>query len=175
MFSVQWIISQTASTGLLQSGASSGPHQGTGPNELACTQRQKDCPRSALTSSWLILWRDQVGTPRLPLGAIVSNWDNVKPQISFHLLMDMARKYIDFYTYICVYIYIHKQLMTIMVITDFFYRKTFLFTPFCFFKIFFFFSSLVFFFLFLYYFSPPLQQRAPALLLHWYYSWMDSV
>ena len=64
MLSVQCIISQTASTGLLQFGVSAGPHRGTGPtNELAYAEQrqwvgykkkkqtagQKDCDWSALT------------------------------------------------------------------------------------------------------------------------------
>lgn len=51
----------------------------------------------------------QVGTSGLPLSAVVwtrTSWNHKPP---FHLLMDMARKYIDLYTYIYIYmcVYVH--------------------------------------------------------------------
>lgn len=91
-------------------------HRGTGPNELRLHRAwkrlagQKDCHWSALTSSWLILltWMQSGWDARPAARCGRLNRDNVEPQTPFHLLVDMARKYIDLYTYICVYIYIHK-------------------------------------------------------------------
>lgn len=78
MLSVQCIISQTASTGLLQFWVSAGRHRGTGPNELAHAEgrhwvRQRlQVRKTAIGQLWLILRpeRCQVRASDLPLGAV---------------------------------------------------------------------------------------------------------
>lgn len=85
--------------------SSAGRQRATGPNELAYSAGDKDCRSGKAAAGQLrppLTECRQVVTRR----SAPPSKHNVELQTPLFFFMDMARKYLDFYTYVCVYTYI---------------------------------------------------------------------